>query len=181
MAHEDEQANGVGTGDQRSSILGHRWEKDLPASLVKRWQERWPGYSNPLDLLPGTKTANGCYLHVECIPITKQWDFEAAYRGSLFTKAQHLTVAALVCDIAKRNKWKGEWWRSPRLLGHEDLTPITRHTKKGGWDPGWLTSSPAFDWDIVIEEILSIKKVKWDNKHFEKLSKSRTGGLYAKY
>lgn len=193
MAHEDEQANGVGTGDQRKSIIGHGkrspggWEKDLPKALVKRWKKRWPGYANPLDLLPGTKTCNSAYIHVECIPLIPRFidgvHVPADHAEKLlFTYEQHHTVAALACDIALRNQWPDEWWRTPRLLGHEDLTPISRHTKAGGWDPGHLRATPWFDWQLVLELIMvELGITSYCDSDFDKLPKVRKGGPYSKY
>jgi hypothetical protein len=87
----------------------------------------------------------------------KKWVTDATplRPGLRFTKAQHDSVARLAVDVARRNHWPAneEWWRSPRLLGHEDLTPITRKDSKGGWDPGYLRERPYFDWDYVYTEI----------------------------
>lgn len=186
MAHENEQAHGVGTSDQRASIFGRRWEKDLPPSLVERWKERWPGYANPLDLLPGTKTANSCCLHVECIPLTKEWiakGFEP-HGDTLFTYEQHRTVAALYCDVAKRNGWSDEWWRTPAMLGHEDLCPIDRHDRRGGWDPGWLRASPYFDWYLVVDIICAdVLNRSYGGVDYQKLPRPDTKpkGYYGAY
>lgn len=78
--------------------------------------------------------------------------------GLRFTQAQHDTVAELAVDVARRNAWPAdeEWWRTPRLLGHEDLTPIARCDRNGGWDPGALRDEPYFDWEYVYERIGSI-------------------------
>ena len=46
-----------------------------------------------------------------------------------------------------------------RLLGHEDLTPISRHDKKGGWDPGGLREVPYFDWEHVYRTIEKLTQV----------------------
>jgi hypothetical protein len=75
--------------------------------------------------------------------------------GLRFTRAQHDTVAAPAIDIVDRNGWPSgeEWWRTPRLLGHEDLKPISRHDKGGGWDPGYLRDEPYFDWSYVYQRI----------------------------
>jgi hypothetical protein len=200
MAHEGEQANGVGTTQtkkngkivkqgQKQSTLGHysgNWKTDLPASLVKRWQKRWPGYSNPLDLLPGIKTCNPAYLQLETIPLTKYWikqGFEPAFKGSYFTLAQHQTVAALALDIARRKQWPWEWWRTPRLLGHSDLTPISRHIKSGGWDPGHLLASKRFDWQLVLDHLKTIdSEIPPDYDMSQgKLPKTRKGGPWSKY
>ncbi|WP_374456924.1 N-acetylmuramoyl-L-alanine amidase [Nocardioides sp.] len=157
VANEREQANGVGVGDQRRSIDQGRFEKDLPAAVVTQWRARWPGVEHPLKLLPGTRTANSCYIHVECVPCVfhhgKQLVTDATplRPGLRFTQAQHEAVALLACDIARRNGWPlhETWWRSARLVGHEDLTPFNRHDKAGGWDPGGMRAVPYFDWDFV--------------------------------
>jgi hypothetical protein len=168
VANEREQAAGVAVTnpkyphiDQRRSIERSRFEADLPADLVTRWRARWPGYKHSLELLPGTRTANSCYLHVECVPCVFAYDgklvsaAEPLRPGLRFTRAQHDSVALLACDVARRNGWPHDqrWWRSPRLLGHEDLTPISRHTSTGGWDPGYLRKDPYFDWDYVYQAI----------------------------
>jgi hypothetical protein len=161
VANEREQANGVGVGDQRRSIDQGRFENDLPAAVFAQWQARWPGVEHPLRLLPGTRTANSCYVHVECVPcvfhhggrlITEATPMRPGLR---FTQAQHEAVARLACDIARRNGWplQETWWRSPRLLGHEDLTPYNRHDKVGGWDPGGMRAAPYFEWDFVYTMI----------------------------
>lgn len=170
MANEREQANGVGTSKQRASILSGRghWMRDLPTHLVKQWCDRWPGYSNPLDLLPGTKTANPAYIHLECIPLTgaaRRDGYEPAFDGSYFTAAQYETIAALAVDLSLRKRWPDEWWRTPRLLGHEDLSPLTRHKGPGGWDPGSMwTPKPRFKWAPVMEEIGAILGIVDINK-----------------
>lgn len=173
MANENEQAIGVGMSnkddpskDQKLSVERGHWEEDLPAVLVEHWRERWPDKDNPMQLLPGTKTANSCYIHVECVPCVYHYDGPLTTDatplrpGLRFTQAQHDTVAALAVDIAERNGWPTDrqWWRTPRLLGHEDLTPISRCDPKGGWDPGGLRDQPYFDWDYVyarIEELVA--------------------------
>jgi hypothetical protein len=173
VANEREQAAGVAVTnpknphiDQRRSIERSRFEADLPADLVTRWRARWPGYKHSLELLPGTRTANSCYVHVECVPCVFAYDgklvsaAEPLRPGLRFTRAQHDTVALLACDVARRNGWPRDqrWWRSPRLLGHEDLTPISRHTSTGGWDPGYLRKDPYFDWDYVYQAIERLQR-----------------------
>jgi hypothetical protein len=168
VANEREQAAGVSVSnpkdprkDQRRSIELGNFAKDLSQDLVARWRARWPGYEHSLKLLPGTRTANSCYVHVECVPCVFYYErklFTAAAPlrpGLRFTKAQHDTIAILACEIARRNGWPLDerWWRSPRLVGHEDLTPLTRHDRSGGWDPGFLRPQPYFDWDYVYSQI----------------------------
>lgn len=180
LANEREQAHGVGvtnakdpSKDQRRSIDAGRFEADLPPALVRLWRERWPDYEHSLALLPGTRTANSCYVHLECVPCVYHTDHglitgegvEPMRPGLRFTQAQHDTVAALAVDIARRNGWPlGEhWWRTPRLVGHEDLTPISRHDKQGGWDPGCLREAPYFDWDYVYEQVAHLQQAPFDS------------------
>lgn len=160
VANERQQANGVGVGDQRRSIDQGRFEKDLPAAVVAQWRARWPGVEHALRLLPGTRTANSFYVHVECVPCVfhhnKRLVTEATpMRSGLRTQEQHEAVALLACDIARRNGWPLQvtWWRTPKLLGHEDLTPYNRYDKVGGWDPGGMRAMPYFDWDFVFTMI----------------------------
>ena len=155
---------------------------DLPKTLVARWKKKWPGYSNPLDLLPGSP--NAIMIHMECVPLTKYWinqGFEPAFKGSYFTQAQYDTVAALGVDLSHRKQWPWEWWRMPRLLGHSDVTPISRHIKSGGWDPGALLSRPRFSWELVIEAITL--ELGWEAELDDhvKFPKTRTGGRYSRY
>lgn len=188
IASDFEQAKGVGIDPKKPetnqwiSVTRRDWKSELPPDLLARWRSRWPGYANPLDLLPGTKRANSCYVHLECIPLTDHWMKEFGVEphapGMLFTSAQHESVATWYLDLAKRHRWGGEWWRTPRVLGHEDLTPLSRHTKAGGWDPGWLREKPYFDWDFVITRICEELKVPVT---LDKLPKDREGGHYARF
>jgi hypothetical protein len=189
MANEDVEAWGVGVSEPKNkaykgqveSVKGRYsgdWKKDLPKGLGSRWQRRWPGYANPLHLLPGTKTANSCFVHIELPPLNP----------SSFTDHQYASVARLVMDIADRNGWKGRWWRTPRLLGHEDLTPITRSNARGAWDPGALRARPVFDWDRVINYIFLFDVEVMDpayktNHDFRKDPKPDTWptGYYGRY
>ncbi len=159
IANERERANGVGTKDQRASVKTG-WEDDLPPSLVNRWHERWghTGAENPLELFP-TTYPNSCYVHVECIPC------KFHYKGKLtkaapsmtpglrFTQDQHDAIAKLAIDVAERNGWPDGWWITGRFVCHEDISPITRHDRNGGWDIGVMRAKPYFDWDYVVSKI----------------------------
>jgi len=120
LANEREQAAGVGVTnsqdpsmDQRRSIEAGRFEADLPPVLVRLWRERRPSHDDSLALLPGTRTANSCYVHVECVPcvyhaggeLVTGEGVEPMRPGLRFTEAQHATVAALAVDVARRNGW----------------------------------------------------------------------------
>lgn len=172
MAHEDEEAWGVKSGNQLASVQ-NGWEKDLPASLVKRWRERWPGYDSPADLFPaGNRNINQASIHVEMIPwVPNELGVPQPENGLLFTPEQHSSLAILAIDVAVRNgwsdqhgRWGHQWWRTPALAGHEDFGPIDRHNKFGSWDPGWLRAKPYFDWDAVTEEIAIRELAAWSKR-----------------
>jgi len=183
VANEDKMAYGVGMTEQLNSIDKGNFEKDLPAAALIQWQRRWPGYKNPKELLPRIRNANAAYVHVECLPVVYYLNnrtvTDAAHppmrAGLRFTKAQHDTIAVLAYDIALRNGWdmQSQWWRTPRLLGHEDLTPLNRHDcslqmptcskwprakfdLKECWDPGGLRASPYIDWEYIYQQIEAI-------------------------
>lgn len=162
VAHEDERANGVGMKDQVASVRAGRFAKDLPKALVSRWRRRWAPLLNPLQLFAGT-SANSCYVHVEMPPCVYhdgeklRTDAGPFTEHARFTEAQHDAIAFLACDLARRYKWPDGWWTTGRLVGHEDLSPITRHTSHGGWDPGALRFRPWFDWAYVYEVINEIQ------------------------
>lgn len=171
VMNERQQAWGVGRRkdqpktDQWRSIAAGRFELDLPATVVRLWRARWPGFKDSLSLLPVRSSANLTYVHVECPPclyyrngdgpLVKDPDATPMREGLRFTRAQHETVARLAWDIAQRHQWprQGAWWRTPRLVGHEDITPLSRHDKKGGWDPGGLREQPYFDWGFVYDSL----------------------------
>ena len=155
----DERTNtvyGVGLSNMRPAVQNGSWERKIKSETLRHWRARWPGYANPLALLPrdGDKRAhpNKCYLQVECVPCAPGRDAPAPPMrpGLRFTTAQHDAIAALAVDIADRHGWlEDRWWRTPRLLGHEDVSPVDRD----GWDPGWLRDKPYFDWDYVYDRI----------------------------
>lgn len=164
IANEKYKANGVGMGKQRKSIQAGRFAQDLNPNVVRLWRQRWPQYRYPTRLLPAHP--NTCCVHMECTPLLyyqngkSYWaeGYEPLREDIRFTQAQHESVVMLACDMALRYGWDQEpnWWRSPRLLGHEDLSPISRHDRRGGWDPGGLRDKPYFDWEYVYQRIAEI-------------------------
>jgi hypothetical protein len=171
VANEDQQANGASTTEQRES---EDWEADLPAATVRRWHERWDleGADGPLDLFP-TKYANSCYVHVEMPPCVFHHngklttEEEPMGKGLRFTKLQHDKIAELAVDVADRNGWPDFWWESGRFVGHEDVSPITRHDRNGGWDPGALRAQPRFDWEYVYAKIEELCGLVGDDEEQE--------------
>lgn len=172
VANEDMQANGVGMSEQLAAVkkseeTGIWWGTESfhgNAQAFVKWKGRWFPHSSPLDLYP-SKYANSCYIHCEMPPCVFWYDDmlqieEEPHRPGLrFTTAQHDSFVKLSIDIADRNKFPEGWWHGTgRLVGHEDLSPITRGTKAGCWDPGFLRPDPWFDWIYVKEEIEKVYK-----------------------
>lgn len=159
MANDFELAYGASVKEQ---LHQHPWDANVSAITSNTWEDRWEhleGVDSPLDLFP-TNYANSCYVHVEMPPVFgyDQRDklvqlAEAMRPGLWFTKAQHDNVVLLAIDLADRNNWPDKWWRTGRLVGHEDVSPHTRHIESGGWDPGALRTKPRFDWDYVYAGI----------------------------
>ncbi len=76
----------------------------------------------------------------------------------------YLLAAAepLAVDVATRNGFAGEpgWSQTGRLVGHEDLTPVSRHNRAGGWNPGALRGMPRFGWVLLYDEVLRIQSLR---------------------
>jgi N-acetyl-anhydromuramyl-L-alanine amidase AmpD len=121
--------------------------KCSPAT-VAAWRRQWPGYQSPQHLYP-SRTANADYVGIELIPIGAGLGGQPMAPGLRFTRAQHEAVVALGRWLASRHAWPVGWALSPRLVGHEDVQPIQRQDRGGGWDPGSLRERPYFDFEFV--------------------------------
>lgn len=135
------------------------WKRSIPkaASLwMKRWRTR--GFRHPLQLFIG-KSPNDAYIGIEVLPVVA--DDPDGYTPSLkttFTSMQHESARALLLDIGMRWEWPydnerptlQQWREQGRIVGHEDVTPLTRSDKDGGWDPGALRDQPRWDWRYVL-------------------------------
>jgi hypothetical protein len=161
---EEEKPHTVGMTEQNDSIRAGRWKKDISATTLKYWEANWgDDYANANALFPGN-SANNVYVGMEMPPCvwyntkTKKTVVSAKPMrdGLKFTRAQHDTVILLSIDIAERHALPDGWWLTPRIIGHEELSPISRSQKTGGWDPGWLRAKPYFDFGYVRDEITRI-------------------------
>jgi len=142
MLEDDRRGAHVGVSAlDRMRYLSGRWLKRVKARAVELWRSRWKGYKSPQHLYP-TKSPNSCYIGVEMVPLEEP-DEDS---GLWFTEAQHEAVAQLANDLAKRHGWPENWKETPRLVGHEDVSPLTRWDNQGGWDPGALRPRPRFSW-----------------------------------
>lgn len=123
--------SGVSMSEQKKHIKKYGFGKELKQSVYNMWRKRWKGYKTPLNLIPKGGIKN-LFIQIECIPLPPKNKRNSLYKplreGLWFTKEQHDAVALLACDIAIRNGWDldTEWWKSNKLLGHEDLSPVTR-------------------------------------------------------
>lgn len=127
----------------RARYLLNTWRSKVPDIGVELWQARWQGKKSPQVLYP-SRSPNEDYLGVELIP-----QFGREKNTTLFTDKQYSALARLLVDIADR--WQIPLLQpgSPRLVGHEDLSPLTRWDSIGGWDPGFLRSRPYFRWNLL--------------------------------
>ncbi len=146
VADERERAQHVGiSAADRAAYASGVWTKKLATGLVLRWRARWPGFRSPNDLYPG-KSVNNVYIGCELTPLLKK---DPVY--GFFTVEQHKMVAMLARDIGERHGLPDHWWQTSRFCAHEDLSPLTRSDKNGGWDPGIMRVDPNFHWGYVLE------------------------------
>jgi hypothetical protein len=154
----------AGIKDQLASIDAGHFERDLSPTAPKVWRAAWPDFKDPGALVKsvtGKRAVNTFYVGIEQPPcvwfdtkLNKTVTSAPPLRAGLrMTEAQHATVAALAVDLATRHKWPDGWWKTGRLLGHEDVSPMTRSTSTGCWDPGSRRPDPYWDWDYVIAAI----------------------------
>ena len=152
MLEDDRRGAHVGVSlIDRSRYLSGRWlrNKVIKGRAVDLWRRRWKGYKSPQHLYP-TQSPNSCYIGIEMVPLEE----EDPETGLWFTDAQHAAVAALAEDLAERHDWPENWKETPRLLGHEDVSPLTRWDNQGGWDPGALRPRPRWSWARMLEHTL---------------------------
>ncbi len=148
---------GVSSTERRDFLTGH-WQNKLPKNLVTWWKERFPGVKSPSHLYP-SRTANEDYIGIELIPCGTwprgrgSWTpvFGRPFlSGGRFTGAQYMRLAYLVLDIAAEKGILLD--KTGRLVGHEDVNPLTRE----GWDPGAYRG--YFDWAVLRSIMEGIRR-----------------------
>jgi N-acetyl-anhydromuramyl-L-alanine amidase AmpD len=148
--------------EDHDAFLDGSWASRLPDALVTRWRARWPDFKSPADLFPGP-SPNDVYVGVEMLPLSGDLSSRASWLPTArFTEAQHRAVKALALDIAARWGLPEEWWTGGRLVGHEDVNPLERHTTDPAacWDPGYLRDEPWFDFDWLRMEIINDASIR---------------------
>lgn len=148
VAPDEAETAHCGAPGVRDHYLDGSWAGMLPAAVVRQWQAKWPHYVHPYQLFP-SKTPNWDFVGCEMIPIGDGFGGPPMAPGLRFTKAQHDSAIALASDVGHRHGLPASWAASCRLLGHEDVDPISRHDALGGWDPGYLRAAPYFDFAYV--------------------------------
>jgi len=131
------------------------WVKKCPRRIVKMWEDRWGPGSTPADLYP-SRSPNNDYIGIEMVP----------NKNTKFSKSQlEIGLPALVADIFIRHgiKFSAKDLMSTRLLGHEDVEPLERWNRRGGWDPGTLRDRPKFKWDDVYKTVHKLMKGKYNH------------------
>lgn len=142
VADERERARHAGIDRaERELYKSGDWKAKVGQKALKLWQKSWPGMHSPLDLFP-PGSPNEHYIGIELIPLLKRQK-----DGSRFTREQYKALTAFLKDFQER--W-GLGLGASRLVGHEDIEPLTRWNKTQGWDPGGLSDRPSFFWDLVL-------------------------------
>lgn len=151
LAPEEILTNHCG-GPNRPLYRNGTWIKKATSAAVARWNAQWgPKYDDPYDLFPST-SPNVNYVGLEMIPCGDGFG-EPMRAGLRFSKAQHDACVDLARDVGQRHQWPAGWWRTSRLVGHEDVDILNRMDKGGGWDPGFLRAQPYFDFNYVRSNI----------------------------
>jgi hypothetical protein len=155
ISDERERAQHIGmTAVDRAKYASGAWVKEVSAATSVFWDLEWSRFArSPNDLYPG-KSPNNVYIGVELLPVDdkakKSWDDKDWWKsGVRFTLQQHWSVVELAKDIAKRHGWPDYWWKSGRLVGHEDVSPLQRQDKGGGWDVGALRNTAYFKMPLI--------------------------------
>ena len=134
---------GVGKGRRKLYAKGDDWRRFIakgrelvdtgePQGRYDDWVERWPGLTSPLELLDGP-SVNGQTIGLDLL---------APLPGERHPTTQIMWARALVIDLVDRYHLGTVAGSSvdeleiPKgvLLRHSDVDPITRSSKRGGWD-----------------------------------------------
>lgn len=139
LTADDRRVSHIGlTPENRLLYLSGKWKDRVSQVGLAAWIDRWGKTMNPAGLYP-SRYPNTDYVGAECIPKP-----DASY-----TRHQHESVAHLGGDLMLRHGWPSNWSSTSRLVGHEDLSPLTRWDRSGGWDPGARRPSPRWRWATV--------------------------------
>lgn len=125
---------------EREKYTNGTWKREISPDTLRLWLSRHSDDSSPLDLLPhGAHGVNDVYIGIELIQL-----LEPNSSGFYYTDLQMDALIELIKDIRSRHP------KAVQLLGHEDINPLRRSSKSGGWDPGGMRDKPWFDWTRIL-------------------------------
>lgn len=141
-SYEEDKCMHVGlTAAERNLFLSGKWKDKVAPVTYALWILQWGKfYKSPSHLYPG-KSPNNVYVGYEMAP-----EPDATYTIE--------TLEAMCHQAHKTAKMHGffekDWFiRSGRFVSHEDINPINRSNKLGGWDVGHLRAKPYVIRDTV--------------------------------
>lgn len=149
IADEREAAWHAGIPAAQRKLYGSgKWREKVPTRPYVYWLEHWGLVHkklSPTDLYP-TASPNQAYVGIELIPNRRATFSEAQYRSlSEFGREFFVERHKIVSVFPGMGPLP-----TPRFLGHEDVEPLERWEKVGGWDPGALRAKPRFDWSRIF-------------------------------
>jgi hypothetical protein len=123
------------------------------------WSSVWGSGRTPLDLIPkDAGSPNSRHIGIELL---------GGPSGGGYTEAQYRSLARLVTDIERRHALNLGEPPNSRLLGHEDVNPLTtkggRADARGGWDPGAHREPPRFSWKRLGDLMRAARAVAREN------------------
>lgn len=159
IADEREQAwhAGIPAAQRRlykASKKVDNWRNHVSHKALIYWYERWYinwGISNPTELYP-TRSPNQCFVGYELIPdrygrfSPKQYAALSDFISDFWERHKLPDIIRLLPDHPPLRHVRYYSLPEPRCLGHEDVEPLERWNRSGGWDPGSLRAKPKFDW-----------------------------------
>jgi len=146
---------------QRRDFLNGNWTTLVKPDVVRWWRARWPGQKSPQHLFPAQKPRSN-YIGIEMIPCgtwpnqSGNWTpfWADPFGGTRFSGATYLATAELVLQLA--GAYDINTLDRRKLLGHEDVNPVTRP----GWDPGDMTG--GFSWNLFNGLLTGLKVLRGD-------------------
>lgn len=112
-------------------------------SNYEPWRLAWPTLRSPLEHPTGS-FPNGTSIGIELL---KPLDTQRT--PDLFVDAQYEALALLVRDVCERLEIPEE---RRNILGHYDVSPITRSDIRGGYDPGH-----EFNWSRLFKTLRELQ------------------------
>ncbi len=135
--------------DELQAYLTGTWRTKVKAH--KQWDDTWNkhGVYDPRVLAGAGERdflgVNEHFIGIEMPPLVP-----TPKEGLRFTAEQHEAAGRLCADIMARRGLLGIAAHRV-VLTHEDVNPLARFDKAGGWDPGVLRAEPYFNMDKVLK------------------------------